>query len=222
MRNGARFIVAAVVIGAFAVLAVVRYLPTDYNIPTTVPTGFNPQGRYDPTRLNDMGVIYLNRSDIRSFHEAWSTSNSCPWGFAHNGIDFDFKNDTTVIAAAPGQVERIDLMDFGADKENRYTVNLGIRFNATVLITYGFEPWTNQTAGRAQQVVMFKVAIGTWVAKGDPIASFLMVGVSAHIHFGVIQDNIFRDPSLYISSGAIVELLAMVQSFHPTWLISYP
>jgi murein DD-endopeptidase MepM/ murein hydrolase activator NlpD len=222
MRNGARIVIALVVIGVFTVIAFRWYLPTDYNIPTTVPTGFDPQGRYDPTVLNDMGVIYLNRSDIRSFHEGWSTSNVCDWHFAHNGIDFDFKNDSSVIAAAPGQVERIDLMDFGADKENRYTVNLGIRFNATVLITYGFEPWTNQTAGRAQQVAMFKVSVGTWVAKGDPIASFLMVGVSAHIHFGVIQDNIFRDPSLYLSSGAIVELLAMVHSFHPGWKISYP
>ena len=222
MRNGARIAIALVVVGAFAVLAVVRYLPTDYNTPPTQPPAFDPQGRYDPTALRDMGVIYVNRSDNRDFHEAWSTSNSCPWAFAHNGIDFVFKNDTSVIAAAPGQVERIDLMDFGADKENRYAVNVGIRFNATVLIGYGFEPWTNQTAVRAQQVAMLTVAIGTWVAKGDAIASFLMAGEPAHIHFSVTQNYIFVDPSLCMSSGAIVELLAMVQSFHPGWQISYP
>lgn len=219
MRKGARIVIAVIVVGVFAALSLVRYSPTT---PTTTVPGFDPQGRYDPTVMKDMGLIYLNRSDIRGFHQAWSTSNTCPWGFAHNGIDFEFKNATTVIATAPGQVERIDLMDFGADKENRYAVNFAIRFNSTVLVGYGLEPWTNHTADRDRQAAMLKVTVGMWIAKGDVIASFLMAGVAAHIHFSVIQDNTFRDPSLYMSSDTIVELLAMIQSFHPLWQLSYP
>lgn len=214
MRRGVKIAAAVVMLAVIAALAFIKYLPTS--------SGFDPQGRYDPKVLNDVGVIYANRSDIRTFGEGWSTSNSCPWGFVHNGIDFFFKNDSKVLATAPGQVERIELRDNGASTENRYTIILGIRFNATVVVMYGFEPWTNHTADRNQQLAMFKVSNGTWVAKGDVIATFLMLQGAAHIHFGVTQDYTWRDPTLYMSSSTIVELLAMEHTYEPTWNLSYP
>lgn len=201
-------------LGILVALALVRYLPTG--------SGFDPQGRYDPKALNDVGVIYVNRSDILSFRGGFSTSNSCPWGMVHNGIDFFFENNSKVLATAPGLVERIEVRDNGAGTENRYTIIVGIRFNASVVVMYGFEPWTNHTADQDQQLAMFKFSVGTWVAKGDVVANFLMVAGSAHIHFGVTQDNIWRDPTLYMSSATIAELLAMEQSFHPGWQLSYP
>ena len=38
---------------------------------------FDTEGRYDPTILDDMGVLYSNRSDIESFNEGYSESDSC-------------------------------------------------------------------------------------------------------------------------------------------------
>ena len=169
-----------------------------------------------------MGVIYDNRTDIRSFNEAYSESNSCPWGFIHNGIDYAYFNDSDVIAAAPGLVERIDLNDWGPEAQHRYTINVHIRFNASVELMYAFEPWTNSTEEQAQQVEMFNFEVGTWVAKGDVIAKFLLAGDGAHIHFGVIQDNVWRDPALYLSTDGYNELLGMIHEFQPTWEISYP
>ena len=183
---------------------------------------FDTEGRYDPSVLNDMGVIYSNRSDIESYNEGYSESNNCPWGFIHNGIDYFYYNTTDVIAAAPGIVEGISLDDWGPGGPHRYTIGVTIRFNATVTLTYGFEPWTNSTLEQAQQVAMFNIEVGTWVAKGDMIAKFLQAGDGAHIHFGVYQGNNARDPTLYMSTAEYNELLGMVQDFNLTWKISYP
>ena len=119
-------------------------------------------------------------------------------------------------------MEEISLNDWGPGGQHRYTISVVIRFNATVTLNYGFEPWTNSTLEQEQQVAMFNFDVGTWVAKGDIIGKFLMAGDGAHIHFGVYQDNSARDPTLYMSTVDYNELLGMVRDFNPTWDISYP
>ena len=122
---------------------------------------FETEGRYDPSVLDDMGVIYDNRSDIVSYNEGYSESASCPWGFIHNGIDYFYFNNSDVIAAAPGLVETIDLRDWGPEAQHRYTISVEIRFNASVYLIYNFEPWTNSTDEQAQQVEMFNIEVGS-------------------------------------------------------------
>lgn len=183
---------------------------------------FDTEGRYDSSVLDDMGVLYSNRSDIESFNEGYSESANCPWGFIHNGIDYFYYNDSDVVAAAPGLVESIELRDWGIESWQRYTVSVTIRFNSTVTLSYGFEPITNSTEDQAQQLAMFDFVVGSWVAKGDVIAKFLRVNDGAHIHFGVYQNDHARDPTIYMSTQAYDELLEMVHDFNPTWNISYP
>ncbi|MGQ4911371.1 MAG: M23 family metallopeptidase [Candidatus Thorarchaeota archaeon] len=184
--------------------------------------GFDSEGRYDETALHDMGVIYSNRSDILAFNEGYSESDACPWGFVHNGIDYFFANDSPVVAAAPGRVESLEIDDWGPDASQRYVVQLTIRFNATVVLKYGFEPVTNETEDGDMQLAMIGVEVGQWVSKGEEIAHFLAVGDGAHIHFGVYQEGTWRDPTLYMSASAYAELLEMIHDFHPTWSVSYP
>lgn len=214
MRKGAIILILLIILGS---VVVVLYRLNDINENT-----FDTEGRYDPSVLDNMGVIYSNRSDIRSFNEAYSESTSCPWGFIHNGIDYAYFNDSDVIAAAPGYVERIDLNDWGPEAQHRYTINVEIRFNATVSLFYNFEPWTNSTDEQTQQVQMFNFEVGSWVAKGDVIAKFLLAGEHAHIHFGIVQDEDWRDPTLYMSTDGYNELLGLIHEFEPTWEISYP
>jgi len=183
---------------------------------------FDSEGRYDSSILDDMGVIYSNRSDIIEFNEGYSESDSCPWDAIHNGIDFLFFNNSDIKAAAPGIVTKIDLVDWGPGGAHRYIISVDIRFNESVTLNYGFEPWTNSTLDQAQQVAMFNIEVGSWVAKGDIIANFLKAGEWAHIHFGVYQDNNARDPTLYMSTTSYNELLGMIHDFRPTWNISYP
>jgi len=207
-----------IILGVVALILVSVFYRSDIIFPAPFDSG----GRYDPSVLDDMGVAYANRSDIRSFNEAYSESDNCPWGFVHNGIDYAYFNDSDVIAAAPGLVERINLNDWGSEAQHRYTINVEIRFNETVKVIYHFEPWTNSTDEQAQQVEMFNFEVGTWVTKGEVIAKFLVAGNGAHIHFGVVQNEEWRDPSLYMSTEGYNELLGMIQDFHPTWEISYP
>jgi len=215
LRKAATILVVLIIIAGVIIVVLNQWEDINENT-------FDTEGRYDPSVLDYMGVIYSNRSDIRSFNEAYSESTSCPWGFIHNGIDYAYFNDSDVIAAAPGLVDRIDLNDWGPEAQHRYTINVHIRFNATVQLIYAFEPWTNSTDEQAQQVEMFNFEVGTWVAKGDVIAKFLLAGDGAHIHFGVVQNNEWRDPTLYMSTDGYNELLGMIHEFEPTWEISYP
>ena len=183
---------------------------------------FDTEGRYDPTVLDDMGVPYSNRSDIESFNEGYSESDNCPWGFIHNGLDYFYFNNSDVIAAAPGLVESVELRDWGTESWHRYTISVSIRYNATVTLTYGFEPITNSTEDQAQQLAMFNFEEGTWVAKGEVIAKFLRSNDGAHIHFGVYQNDQAQDPTLYMAAAELNELQEMVHDFNPTWDVNYP
>ena len=183
---------------------------------------FDNEGRYDSSVLDNMGVVYSNRSDILAFNGGYSESDNCPWGDEHNGIDFIFANNSDIVAVAPGRVEHISLIDWGPDGWHRYIISVNIRFNATVTIEYGFEPITNSTTEQLQQLEMMNIENGSWVEKGDIIAKFLRANEWAHIHFGVYQDNTARDPTLFMGTTDYNELLAMVHDFRPTWDISYP
>ncbi len=183
---------------------------------------FDAGGRYDADKLDYMGVIYENRTDIVAYEAGYSESDNCPWGFVHNGIDFFFRNGSTVIAAAPGLVESIETSDNGENVENRFYITVVIRFNASVVVHYNFEPWTQDSSDRDLQLDMLTIQEGDWVDIGEKIADFLHVGDSAHIHFGVIQDGQWPNPELHFSEDAYNEIMAMIHSFHPDWDLSYP
>ena len=74
---------------------------------------------YENVELDYMNVVYDNRSDIYAFNEGYSSSINCPWGFIHEGIDYFLINNSKVIAATPGQVEKIEWTDNGEGTENR-------------------------------------------------------------------------------------------------------
>ncbi len=181
---------------------------------------FNNEGRYDSTNLNYMDVIYENRSDIYAFNEGYSESDSCPWGFEHNGIDYFFVNNSKVIAAAPGRVLTSAWREY--DSENRYHIGLNIQYNRSVFISYNFEPWTQAEEDKDKQLLMFKVKEGDWVEQGQEIARFLYVNDGAHIHFDVIENNDRACPRKYFSQEGYDELMAMIWSFNPDWELCYP
>lgn len=215
MRKGATAVLLLVIIGVGFAVYLLQEEPNNDNV-------FDNEGRYDSSVLDDMGVIYSNRSDIIEFNEGYSESDDCPWNAIHNGIDFLFFNNSEIKAAAPGIVTNIDLVDWGPGGAHRYIISVRIKFNESVTLEYGFEPWTNSTNDQAQQVAMFNIEVDSWVAKGEIIGKFLKAGEWAHIHFGVYQDNNACDPTLYMSTSSFNELLGMIHDFHPTWNISYP
>jgi len=120
------------------------------------PPLFDNEGRYDSSNLNYMGVIYTDQADILGWSGGYSESDSCPWGAVHNGLDFGFKNESIVIAAAPGFVEEISWTDTGP-ADNVYMIHVSIRFNETIQIGYVFEPWTTNSSGVDRQIEMLDI-----------------------------------------------------------------
>jgi len=179
---------------------------------------FDSQGRYDSTALNNMGVIYSNQSHIEHWNNGYSESDACPWGAAHNGLDYMFSNNSPVIAAAPGLVIGIEIGYL--PNSTVYKVGVHIQFNDSVWLEYGFEGNANETL-RAQQVAMLDVEVGDWVAKGDQIARFLKPIEYDHVHFGVYLNDEAICPRLVMGEDDYNEIMSLIQSFHP-WELCYP
>ncbi len=210
-----RVIVAVVMLSLFVVFVIISR-------PNDSPIQYDPEGRYDSRVLNDMDVIYKERSDILWFSAGYSVSNNCPWGFAHCGLDIHFMNGSSVVAGAPGKVTRFETRDNGPGSANRYTVIIEISFNWSVVLHYCFEPWTNNTVQQDQQLSMIKVRLGDWVMKGQEIGSFLRIEESAHIHFGVKVNHQWVDPRPFYSTEAYEEMMTLIHTFNPDWEMSYP
>jgi hypothetical protein len=185
---------------------------------------FDPGSRYSSQRLDYMGVVYRNQSDIYAFNEGYSETDDCPWGFVHNGIDYFFNNGSEVLAATPGQISSINWREFDNESNplNRYNVFIRIRFNATIELSYGFEPFTYVEGDQNRQLAMIYVKVGDWVDKGDVIARFFHVGSGAHIHFGVTIGNTWLNPEPFFGGADRIELLSLIHFYHPGWNISYP
>lgn len=182
---------------------------------------FNPGDRYPSETLDYMNVIYETRSDNYAFNEGYSESTNCPWGFEHNGLDFFLLNNSKVIAATPGLVERIEWRDYGEGVENRFHVSIQVRFNKDITIGYNFEPWTEFASDKDKQLAMLEVQEGDWIELGQELARFLSVG-GGHIHFDVSLNHEQTCPKPFYSSEGYNEMMEMIHSFNPTWEMCYP
>jgi len=181
---------------------------------------FDNEGRYDSSNLNYMGVIYSNQSDILNWNGGYSESTDCPWGVIHNGLDFAFRNDSTVVFAAPGLVEELHWTDTGP-AGNIYAIHVSVRFNESIQVNYVFEPWTTNSTDVDRQISMLDVEIGDWIALGDTLGQFLAVGSSAHIHFAVYNGEA-TCPRPFFSDAAYIEMMELVHTYHPDWELCYP
>ena len=182
---------------------------------------FDPGDRYVSTLMDYMGVVYDDRNDIYTFTGGYSETDACPWGFVHPGIDYALLNDSTVIAAVPGQIIDIMVQDYGESAENRFMIHVVIRYNISLTVDYAFEPWTNLPANKDHQLELLDIEEGDWVQKGDKIATFLKAGVSAHIHFMVHENNVIKCPHYYLGAADYIELMEMIHTFQPGWDLCY-
>ncbi len=210
-------------LGVFMMLGVAGLIALPFTHPWL---WFSTAGRYDASQLTTLGVPFASAGDIYAFNEGYSEDSATPWGFIHTGIDYAFKNNSPVLATAPGVVLAISLQESTRPNagENKYSIQIAIRYSNTHLIHYNFEPWTTDPAQRDLQVALLRVRVGDWVVKGQVIATFLNAGEGAHIHYGVgdgwpIPPD--QPPTRYMEGSDFLRLLDMVHGFHPTWLPCY-
>jgi len=181
---------------------------------------FDNEGRYDSTILDNMGVIYANRSDIMAWNNGYSETDVCPWGAIHNGLDYMFYNNSPVIAAGPGFVEEINIRSL--ENTTIYGIGVKIRFNESILIEYGFEGDANETV-RDQQLAMLDVQVGDWVVKGEQIGRFLTPVPTDHVHFTVYKNYVGFCPRLVMGASDYAEIMELIEFFHPgeNWQLCY-
>ena len=211
----------ACIVGIILVVAAavaVIYLG-DYFFDEDVDT-FDNEGRYDSTILDNMGVIYANRSDILAWNNGYSETDVCPWGAVHNGLDYMFYNNSPVISAAPGYVEDIELGYL--PNSTIYVVGVAIRFNITLTHQYAFEGNATTEDTRDQQVAMLDVEIGDWVVKGEQIGRFLTPVELDHVHFAVYNEEAIC-PRLVMGESDYNEIMSLIEVFHPgeNWQLCY-
>jgi len=209
--------IISLIIVAVVIIAGIFIVPRILENPPWKEIFFDPGERYEWDRLDYMDVIFENESDIYTVNGAWSTTNSCPWVRAHEGFDFALINNSKVLAAAPGQVSHIRLMDWGNETDNRYMVGVSIRFNHTVYVNYGFEPWTTNLSDHEHQQRLINVSVGDWVEIGQEIARFLEIGEGAHIHFDVIEDDVRTRLDRYYSPATYDKMMDLIHMWHPEW-----
>jgi hypothetical protein len=215
MRLKAVALIVIIIIGVGVFIGI-------YGLQNNLFTTFDPGDRYQSQRLDYMGVIYANRSDIYAFNEGYSETNSCPWGFIHCGIDYFFNNDSEVISAAPGYVESISWRVNPDTTVNMYNIFVMIRFNASILLHYCFEPFTHVEGDQNRLLSMLEVHVGDWVMKGDVIGQFLHVESGAHIHFGLQTGNVWWNPEPFFGSADHNEIMGLIHDYNPGWNLSYP
>src|SRR5208337_2153684 len=133
---------------------------------------------------------------------------ACPWGFVHNGIDYLFTNGSSYLAAAPGNVISVQINDFGNATDNRYRVAINIRFNASIVLLYNLEPWTNSTTNRDYVVSQIHVKVGDWVVKGQTLGIFVGYSDGGHVHFGVLVDGNAHCPQPYFGASDLTDLMS--------------
>jgi len=192
-----------------------------YGLQNNLFTTFDPGDRYQSERLDYMGVIYANRSNQYGFFEGYSETSSCPWGFIHRGIDYFFINNTEVIAAAPGYVEQVFWRVNSNATLNMYNIYVWIRFNASIILYYTFEPFTHVEGDQDRQLAMLSVQVGDWVMKGSVIGRFLYVEDAAHIDFSVRNGEVAYDPEPFFGSSDHDEIMGLINDYHPGWNLSY-
>ncbi|NHJ84797.1 MAG: hypothetical protein FK734_05000 [Asgard group archaeon] len=208
--------VVSTIVIIFGAVTISKVLIDKYDV-------FSSGGRYDDSNLNYMGVIFEDKLDIFDlfFHCEYHPDHPCEDGLQYYAGDFFFKNQTPVIACAPGYVERIDwLVGENLSDINVYFINIGIRFNETVSVTYCFEPFTNSTSDWELQGSWLNVTVGDWVEKGDLVGTFLKVGEYAHVHWDVCapcMDNDYPRPEhFYDTEGysLMVDLISYLNITH--------
>jgi hypothetical protein len=163
---------------------------------------------------------YEDESDMGPTNEAFSSDDSAPWGFAHNGIDFFPNGDLKLFqSVSSGEVTEVNLWQ--NDKTSNWQVNVAVKHTSTYTVVYGFEPMTDSRDDGETQLANIFVSKGQRLAQGDPIGRLNAAGEGAHVHFGLLKNHVAVAPEPYFSPAARASVLRLVRKAWPGAGMSY-
>lgn len=164
----------------------------------------------------DISMItpYVNQSDMASVNEAFSSDDSAPWGFTHDGVDFfPIGNLKPFQAVCSGVVDKVELWQNNIS--SNWQVNVRIICNSTYSVEYGFEPMTTVQSDGETQIANILVSEGQTVTQGDLIGYLFTSGEGSHVHFGFFRNWDAICPEPYFTQEARDSILDLIRIVWP-------
>jgi len=166
----------------------------------------------------NLSTPYVQEENIQSINEAFSLSDSAPWGFKHGGIDFFPKtNLVSFQSSCAGEVSKIELWKNG----NKWQVNVIITCNDEFTILYIFEPFAADEKIGKEQLNQIVISKGETVEKNSLIGNLILSNKGGHVHFSLKQNNEFICPQDYFTEEAYLSIMRIIQNKNPDWKMCY-
>jgi hypothetical protein len=165
---------------------------------------------------------YVNETDINpTLLGVFCSSDDCPLGFAHNGLDLHATGDLKPFqAVCSGVVENVELMQLPTTLH--WQVAVSLKYNDMYLAWYAFEPMTTVQSDGETQLANTLVSEGQTVSQGDIIAYLYTAHAEyAHVHFMLVKNGVAVCPEPYFTSEARDSILSLVNEAHPGWNMCY-
>jgi len=166
---------------------------------------------------------YINETDM-TWLDPFSSSDNCPWGRAHGGIDFHATGNLKPFqAVCSGLVEYVDLAQL--QETSNWQVGVWLKYNHTYSVCYCFEPMSAVKSDGETQLANIVVSVGQIVSQGE-IIGYLYDPVGqdygAHVHWGLVRDDVvWICPEPYLTSEARDSILRLIHKDHPGWDMCY-
>jgi hypothetical protein len=171
----------------------------------------------------DISMItpYVDETDM-SWAGAFSSSDNCPWGFEHRGIDiFATGNLKPFQAVCSGRVDSVELWNTGL----YWQVSVNIRFNSVYWVSYAFEPNSSVQSDGETQLANIVVWEGQTVSQGDIIGYLYTADTLdpqyAHVDFGLFKRGYRICPERYFTPEARDSILRLIHKEQPGWDMCY-
>jgi murein DD-endopeptidase MepM/ murein hydrolase activator NlpD len=169
---------------------------------------------------DDLSIItpYANEYDITRAG-SYSSSENCPWGFAHPGLDFFIDVDSTPIQAVnEGVISNITIAK--EDGQMGWHVAIMIEYGEYTSM-YNLETFSQSDEIGALAEANLFVENGQIVKQGDIIANLINGADSAHVDFGVGYEGDRVCPEPYLTDEARDSVRRVLDIESPDWEICY-
>lgn len=197
-------------------------LMTDSNATARVPLFYRVVCDTEPP---SMITPYEDEDDMLWVRQGYSTSANCPWGFVHEGIDFEPAADLAPFrAVCEGTITEVCLRHAPPSDGGRenWDVYVELTCDSTWAVTYNFEPKTTNLVDGVTQLTNVVVSLLQEVSQGDIIGYLHEGDETAHVHFSLVKNGyMFHNgeivcPKPFFTPAAQASILGLVRNRFPT------
>ena len=167
---------------------------------------------------------YVDEDDMLWVRQGYSTTADCPWGFVHDGVDFEPAADLAPFrAVCDGTITELCLRHAPPSDGGRqnWDVYVELTYDSTWAVAYNFEPKTTNVVDGVTQLENIAVSLLQEVSQGDVIGSLHEGDESAHVHFSVLKNGymyhngVVMCPKPFFTPEAQLSILELVRERFP-------